>query len=237
LAEACMRTRAVLFCNSAPGDAGSTAQSSASSNLIGVSVGAGFKAASTIEGFAKVATSSALGAVTLGLSSVFQTILGVFQHHAAAEKAQSNALSTITPQLTEIIRKADYGVAVKQLSPEDAINFLQQNFQQAKNAWAPIEHSCNAFCWYNDILDMIVSASQHYYQLALSTAALQQSDETNIIPQPHDSLLGTVQTSNAPIATIGGVQISSKTAIIAAIVGVALLVLTMSRPQVVQVRN
>lgn len=180
LAEACMRTRAMLFCNQTPGDSGSTYSSSNNSNLLGVSVQLGQSGAALGEGVAGVAATSALGAATAGVGIVFSALLSAIQAHAQAEARQANALSSLGPYVTECIRKADIAVA-QGAAPEDAISFLQQSFMAVKNSWAPLLKSCNAFCWYNAILDLIVQVSAQYYQLPTSLPELQQSNENNVI--------------------------------------------------------
>lgn len=175
LAEACMRSRALLFCNQTPGDSGSTFIASTNANLLNATASIGNTATGIISGIKSIAKAAPL------VGDAFNILLSAFQAHAQAEQNQANALGKLCPYVTDCIRQADQQVA-SGANPDDAVNFLRQSFMEAKAAWQPLEKTCNAFCWYNAILDLLANVSQHYYQLPLTNASLEQSDETNIIP-------------------------------------------------------
>jgi hypothetical protein len=201
LAEACMRSRAMLFCNSSPGDSGSTQATSSTSDLLEQ---AGEQAASLVP----VA------------GQVLSDVLEVFQAHAAAEKAQATALATLAPQITEAFRRADASVAAGTSTQEQAIAFLQQTSLSAQQSWSALTKSCNAFCWFNQILNLMVSVSEYYYQLGISAASLEQSNEENIIPTtsniPANGVLAGLESSLS--SATSGLAISSKSLIIGLLV-------------------
>lgn len=186
LAEACMRTRALLFCNQSPGDAGSTNATAQQSNLLpalgvaqqGISVGLNSAAQSASQGATGIVGTigKLAGPIGIGVSLVFSEILSAFEHHAQAVKAQANALSTLCPYFTEAVRKADYAVFNGQATPDEAIQFLQQVGMSLKSSVASLTKSCNAFCWYNGIVDLIVAVSPMFYQYAPQVSGSQSNE-------------------------------------------------------------
>jgi hypothetical protein len=206
LAEACMRTRAMLFCNQSPGDAGSTNSQSVASNTL------------TATSIAGEATNEI---PVPGLSEILGPILQVFQEHAEAETKQATALSTLGPQITEAIRRADASVLDGTSTPDQAIAFLQQTMAAAQQSWGGLVKNCNAFCWYNAILNLLVQISEYYYQLTVSQAAIEQSNEENIVPSGANipanattTVSGTPSTAVTAAATalnqtIGGIKAST----------------------------
>jgi hypothetical protein len=201
LAEACMRSRAILFCNQNPGDSGSTQAQAVSS--------------STLEAENSAETAASLIPVP-GVSQVLSLVLSVFTAHAQAEKAQANALSTLTPQITEAIRRADASVYSGASTPDQAIAFLQQTMIQAQQSWASLTKNCNAFCWYNAILQMMVTVSEHYYAITPTLASLEQSNEENIAPTIYNvpsngttTVGGTSSVEATLQETVGGIKVET----------------------------
>jgi hypothetical protein len=167
LAEASMRCRAPLFCNSNPGDARTTQSATLSANALGVSVTSGISGEeSAIGGAANVGEqiASSFGASIPGVGSALDLLFSAFQEHAQAEAKQAKALSNLCPYFAEATLKADSSVVTGVSTPDEALSFLQSCAAEFASADASLTKSCNAFCWYNKIVELIAQVSQYYYQ-------------------------------------------------------------------------
>lgn len=214
LAEACMRSRAMLFCNQTPGDSGTTQSAAASSNALGVSLSQNLSTEAQVGGLAANAL-QAVPVVGQIAGPALQEILSLFQHHAQAEAAQSGALSKLGPYVTQAIRQVDYAVASGQISPEEGVSFLESISASMKSSDASLTKSCNAFCGYNAIVDCIAKVSTYYYAL-LSPSASGDSILSGLSPS-------TAQANESGIVA-GATLTSNPLLIILAIVAVVLLI-------------
>lgn len=200
MAEACMRTRALLFCNKTPGDAGTTQQSSANSNLLGQGVGVATTVATTV--------ANSLGIATFGLSSLVAPLLSLFQAHAKAEAAQANALNNLTPLFTEYVRKIDSAFFAGQLDASDAANAIAQAAISFKSSVASLYKSCNAFCGYDAIAGLIASISPQFYQLYADQTSSAESANSGAIISNGSSTSGLLaQTNETGLASVAGLTL------------------------------
>ena len=164
LSVACMKARAVLFCNDRPGD---TAQTVATVGQIaegglGATTGSLGLAGVTLAG---TTAGLALGAATLGLGIGLTVALDIFQHHAQAEQTQRTVLANICPAATSAIRAIDAEVQAGRATAADAILALNQLYNQFVSAVQQYENNCNAFCWYDYIVKCLVDVSTDLYSL------------------------------------------------------------------------
>jgi hypothetical protein len=187
LCEACMRARAMLFCNSTPGDSGTTQSAAASSNALGVSLGKSLGTEEQIGSDAATALGIAVPGVGAIAGAALDEVLSIFAAHAKAEEAQSNALSSLSPQVTQAIRQADYAVANGTATPEDAQTFLENVSTQMASSDASLTKSCNAFCGYNAIVAAIAQVSQYYYALIVPAASATDSNVITGIASPNEA--------------------------------------------------
>lgn len=165
LAEACMRARAMLYCQSSPGDCNVTAASVGSElSTVGQFTSAGIGAGSELAGALGLASGAALGAATLGAGVVASAIIDIFQNHAAAEARQANALCQLCPQFTASMRQVDSAVANRVISPTEGAQLIAQLAQNFSSEDASLAKSCNAFCGYNAIAKCLADISPYYYQ-------------------------------------------------------------------------
>lgn len=168
LAVACMKARAVLFCNSTPGDITGLQQGSSELQTLGqigsiagpgISIGSGI---ANLAGFG----GTLLSGVTLGASAALTAILDVFEAHAQAEQVQEHVLASLCPQATSAIRQIDRAVINGQAAISDAIGALAQLNSTFYAAITRYYNDCNAFCWYRYIVQCISASSQYLYALA-----------------------------------------------------------------------
>ena len=161
-ANACMRTRAILFCNSEPGDC--TAQSS--------SVSA--SALETTQELGAVGQSGLLAAIPVvgqAAQDVLNEITQVFAQHAQAEARQSTALCRLAPELTANIIQIDAGVSSGRYDPFSAGAAIAQMANQFQSAIASLTKNCNAFCMYTALIKCLAEATPYYYQAIAPVAA------------------------------------------------------------------
>lgn len=180
LAEACMRTRAVLFCNSQPGDCAAPGESQANGaagtladiQLGGESATLGISAAALGAQIAgDTALVGTLGAVTAGVGLVLAPIITIFANHAAAEARQSNALCKLCPEVTSAISQIDAAVLTGKASVSQGLAALGSIQQQFKQATLTLTKRCNAFCGYNAVIQCLYDISSAFYQNALNPPA------------------------------------------------------------------
>lgn len=168
-AEACMRSRAILFCNQSPGDCGVSSQSLEASNtaqFVGQIGSTGIEAAQTVGTLAKLTGTAAsiLGSVTAGAGFVLSAIVSAFQRHAQAVANQSHALCELAPEMTQNIAEIDASVAAGRDSATDAANAIAQLAAEFQNAIASLEKNCNAFCMYHALIECVSAITPYYYE-------------------------------------------------------------------------
>jgi hypothetical protein len=173
LAEACLRARALLYCNNTPGDAGTTS-AGISQNVAGYAANIAISGAQIGEAAAQVAITSTLGLATAGIGLAIGPILAIFQNHAKAVTAQANALSTLCPQASVAIQKFDNAVFTGQATPAQAQLATQQLAASMAASVKSLTKNCNAFCAYNAILQAFVAIAPAYYQQGLNPPNLAQ---------------------------------------------------------------
>lgn len=202
LAEACMRTRAILFCNSTPGDVGGLKNGSTATNIPGIGAIA-FQGAQVGESIATAAGAvlGALGPITAGVGSILGPILQLFQAHAKAVAAQANALNSLTPLATQSIRQCDAAVQNGSATPEQGVTFLHSLAQTISQQDAGLTKSCNAFCGYNAIVNAMADVSVYFYQLSAAAQAQSVELTSNITQTPTNITSGTL-TPSAALAAV-----------------------------------
>ena len=219
LAVACMKSRAVLFCNDSPNDTPQTV------STIGGIASAGLGTTTGALGLAGVSLAGttaglALGAATLGLTVGLTIALDIFAHHAQAEHTQETVLSQICPAATSALRAIDTEVQTGNATVAQALAALNQLYQQFVAAVSKYENDCNAFCWYDNIMKCLVDVSEPLYQLpqyqpAPNTPVAQASAAAGV----------PTSTQHAANTTIGGMPTLSENFMIALIVAVIVGVL------------
>ena len=238
LGEACLRARALLFCNARPGDCGAPQQQGVNSlQLAGAIGGTGINVSSALtSGMAAAAgLSSVAAAATAGAGLILTVVLAHFQEHAAAEAEQSDVLCKLTPQFNASVANVDAAVFSGQADAGQAINTLQQLAGQFASADSHLVKSCNAFCVYNAIALAFAEISKYLYGVEPIpngiTASALTPPSTGEIPQSYAGIVGSpnLPAYVMPTSTIAPTIPSSignmPTLAIAAIVLVVILLL------------
>lgn len=164
LAEGCMRTRAILFCNKTPGDCASYSSGAPSLGTIqGVSAAAkiGTTATSVIGSIAGIA--SVTGPIAAGVGIAVSEILQVFQAHAAAEQRQSTALCGIAGPTTNAIQGVDAAIAQGQDTPASGAAAMSYIYSQMVAALGSIFKKGNAADGYERVMQCQVALAQYRY--------------------------------------------------------------------------
>lgn len=232
-AEACMRTRAILFCNSEPGDCTGSASSVSASDFgtteTLASVDQSGIVAVVSSGIAKSlgAVASAVPIVGQAAQEILTEITQAFAAHAQAEARQSTALCRLAPELTANIVQIDAGVSSGQYDPISAGTAIAQMANQFQSAIASLTKNCNAFCMYTALIKCLAEATPYYYD-AIAPVAAPTLPQPTIAPTPVGvaPVLSTAPVSTslvnvAPLtATASGITLSTPI-----LVGIAVLVL------------
>jgi hypothetical protein len=219
LAVACMKARAVLFCNDSPNDTPQTVSKvgGIASAGLGTTTGALGLAGVSIAG---TTAGLALGAATLGLTIGLTIALDIFAHHAQAEQTQRTVLAQICPAATSAIRAIDVEVQSGNATSAQAMLALNQLYTQFVAAVSKYENDCNAFCWYDNIVKCLVDVSEQLYQLPQYQPA-----PSSPVAQAAAALGVPTSTQHAANTTIGGTPTMSENFMIALIVAVIVGVL------------
>jgi hypothetical protein len=209
LGEACLRARALLFCNTRPGDCGAIQGSGGISGeqIAGVVGGTGISVASALTAplAAAAGLSAVAGVATAGAGLVLTAVLQIFQNHAAAEAQQSNVLCQLIPQFNQLVQKVDQAVFTGQATPEQAIITLQQAAQQFANADSHLTKSCNAFCAFNAIAAAFSEISKYIYGIEPIPGQISSSmaptgiGTSGEIPQSFAGIPGSIPTPSPSI--------------------------------------
>lgn len=238
LAEGCMRTRAILFCNKTPGDC-AVASSSAPSlgTLTGVSVASklGTTAASVVGGIAGVA--SVTGPIAAGVGIAVSTILQVFQAHAAAEARQSTALCGISGPTTNAIQSVDAAIAQGQDTPASGAAAMSYIYSQMVAALGSIFKKGNAADGYERVMQCQVALAQYRYGIVPlpvplgGNSSVSVNQTSTIVPIPGTSEVETPVTVT-PVSTgvvASQIQSSGLAAILLIAAGVVIFLIATRR--------
>jgi hypothetical protein len=166
-AEACLRSRTLLYCNRTPGDGTTPASVSSSAAALRVDSQLGLSAAGIGVGIASKlgaitgGLAGALGAATAGAGIAIGVLLQIYANHAAAVARQANALGTLCPEATAVMNSIDSAVQSGQISQSDGSAALSQLAATFKANTASLYKDCNAFCAYYAILEMQMQISPY----------------------------------------------------------------------------
>lgn len=163
LCIACLKARAMLFCNEIPGDAGAATQEEVRSTLASANQTLGV--ASTGIKVGGQALNAVLPGVGTIVSNIGNAIIGIFANHAKAEAQQSSVLSNICPAFTVAMLQIDEAVATGVMSAAQGVASMQTLAQKFIEAAAPYAKACNAFCGYSAMANALAESSQWLYQL------------------------------------------------------------------------
>jgi hypothetical protein len=182
LAEACMRTRNMLFCNNVPNDCG-TSQSSLASGLsvARTAAGLGVSGASAGLGIATAlgaSISSIAGAALPGVGLALTAILTVYQNHVNAEARQETALCTENPAVAIAMQQIDAAVSSGSATPQQGYSAMVQLSSQFVGALSSIYKSGNAADGYERIFKCQVALSLYRYGLSPLPPSLTSVIET-----------------------------------------------------------
>lgn len=180
-AEACMRARAVLFCNSSPGDCEGgqviIGADNSTSRLVGTIGNLGIQGAQ-IGGELAGLTGAALGtlgAVTAGAGFVLSAVISAFQQHAQAVARQATALCELAPEMSGYILQIDGAVQSGEITIAQAQGGIAQLATAFQNAIASLEKNCNAFCMYRALIQCVSDITPFYYQAVAPLASAPSS--------------------------------------------------------------
>lgn len=154
LAEACMRTRTMLFCNKVPYDclSGPVAAGTGNEKLISAASGIGVSVASVF--------------VPLpGVGQLINGIIGTFAAHAQAEAKQSNTLCAACGSASEGIQSFDNAVASNAADAGSAYQGMNQLSLQFAGFLAQIYKKGNAADGYERIMKCQLLLSSYGYGL------------------------------------------------------------------------
>lgn len=184
-AEACMRARAILFCNQTAGDC-QTGRASISGAT------PAFADVETLIG----ASGSIAGPVGSAIAADVNTIVNVFAAHAQAVARQASALCTLAPEFSQAIYQIDSGVSAGLLTPQQGAAAVTQLVSSWQASVGTLAKNCNAFCMYAALILCLADITPYYY------AGLQQISVKNY-PPPTSPI---VQQSPVVSPTVTGIQ-------------------------------
>jgi hypothetical protein len=198
LCEACMRTRAILFCNTKPGDCQTSVLGTSSLSLVSSTSKLALSGAQLGESIAGVA-SSALGVATLGIGIILSGVLQIFQAHAAAEARQSSALCGIAGPATNAIQATDAAVASGQASPAQGYATMQQIYTAMVGSLASIYKSGNAADGYDEIMECQVALAGYRYGIVAFPVSV-SSPITSVSVSPNATIAASAGTSSLEVS-------------------------------------
>jgi hypothetical protein len=136
-------------------------------------------------------------------------ILSIFQNHAKAVTAQSNALSTLCPQASAAIKQIDAAVFTGQATPAQAALATQQLATAMAQSVRSLTKDCNAFCAYNAILAAFVQIAPYYYNQGAeipNPAALSPSLGPGAIQNTSQGTAAILNSASGPSGLVSGIE-------------------------------
>lgn len=196
--EAMLRAGGLIYWKSGYADCGGAGEGNTgftNGQIVGL---AGQASALSVGGLGAVGVLS--GAATFGIGAAITVAVAgiseIFQHHAQAVANEQRTICAVMVYFNSAKQAIETALLSGEITPSQAVTYLNQVGNQAKSGLASIEQVCNAACYYKAYIAALLDFSRQYYPaIAPNTGALRPGQA----PTAFGSLPGGVpSTANNP---------------------------------------
>jgi len=163
--EAMLRARGLIYAKQVDGDCGSSSAGNpgfTNSQITGL---AGQASALSVGGLGAVGILS--GAATFGIGAAITVAVAgiseIFQHHDQAVANEQRTICSVVNYFNGAKQQIDAAVLSGQITPGEAVTYLNQVANQAKTGLSSIEKVCNAACYFKAYIAAQVDFARQYY--------------------------------------------------------------------------
>jgi hypothetical protein len=152
-----------------------------------------------------MATGTALGPLTAGISIAVSTIIGIFSvlvnHHAQAVKAEQTSLCSAVPAANNYLNVIANAVSTGLATPQDGISALESLKSDFRSTVGSIYNDCNAACVMFMELEAICLVMESQFQDMINSAAAAAAPAPVVSAAPAQVVTATRPNTTAPAVT------------------------------------
>lgn len=173
--EAMLRAGGLIYSKQVDGDCGSAgvgATGFTNSQIVGL---AGQAGSLSVGGLGAVGVLS--GAATFGIGAAITVAVAgiseIFQHHAQAVANEQRTICSVVNYFNAAKQQIEQSLLSGEITPAQAVTYLNQVGNAAKTGMSSIEQVCNAACYFKGYINALLDFSRQYYPaIAPNTGAL-----------------------------------------------------------------